>query len=588
MATLTTAASQDVLPRPTGAPVFPEPRTKATAHADLEIAIRALRARKEEWAQLSARERVAILDALLGRLVDVGPRWATACAEAKGVDPSSARAGEEWGGLTVVIRLTRLLRDSLRDLASGRPPRVPGGVRTRADGQVVAQVFPASIYDRMFFLNQTGEVWLDPSLTLDQFERAHRAASLRTPTEGKVTLVLGAGNYANIPLGDALHALFVADSVVLLKTNPVNEYLAPIYEQALEPLIRRGYLRIVSGGAEVGAYLANHDGVDRLHLTGSDKTHDAIVFGSGAEGDARKAKNQPVNTKPFTCELGNVSPLIVVPGPWSKGDLTYQGEHIASTLTLNAGFNCVATRLIVQHRDWDQRGALLNAIRKTLAATPTRKAYYPGAHEIHADFIAAHTDADQIGAPRPGDLPWTLLADVDSRNEEDICFNSEAFCSLFAETALEAGTVPEFIDAAVDFVNDKVWGSLSATIIVHPKSLSDPVIAQAVERAVANLRYGTVGVNLWGLISFLFGTPWGAYPGHTRDDIQSGRGMVNNVLMLPRVQKSVIRGPFRQWPKPSIFASHKTALELYERFARFESAPSLLGTLGVTWAAIRG
>ena len=368
------------------------------------------------------------------------------------------------------------------------------------------------------------------------------------------------------------------------ETQGGNNYLVPIYEQALEPLTRRGYLRVVSGGAEVGAYLVDHEGIDHLHMTGSDKTHDAIVFGPGPDGRARKANDEAINTKPFTCELGNISPLIVVPGPWSEADLAYQGEHIASTLTLNAGFMCVATRLIVQHKAWEHRAALLNAIRMTLVSTPTRKAYYPGAQQIHADFIAAHPEAEQIGDAEEGHLPWTLVPDVDAGNAADVCFTSEPLCSLFAETALGADSVPDFIDAAVDFVNNNVWGSLSATIIVHPKSMADPAVAAAVERAVENLRYGTVGVNLWGLISFLFATPWGAYPGHARNDIQSGRGTVNNVLMLPQVQKSVIRGPFRQWPKPSIFASHKTLVELYEHFVRFESAPSLLRTLGVTWA----
>lgn len=583
------AANQRVLLRSTGGPTFPETHTNATPHADLDAAIEVLRAKQDEWAKLDARNRVTILDELLASLVASGPRWVATCAEAKGVDLSSPRAGEEWGALMVVIRLTRLLGDSFRAIARGERPRIPRGLRARPNGQVVAQVFPASIYDRMFFPSQKAEVWLDPSLRLDDFEAAHRAASLRTPTEGKLTLVLGAGNFANVPVADVIHALFVEDSVVLLKTNPVNEYLVPIYEEALAPLLRRGYLRIVSGGAEVGAYLVKHEGVDDLHMTGSDKTHDAIVFGSGEEGRARKAKNQPINTKPFTCELGNISPVIVVPGPWSQKDLDYQGEHIASMLTFNAGFMCVATRLIVQHRTWEHRDALLDAIRKTLADTPTRKAFYPGAQQIHTNFIAAHPDADQIGDPGEGHLPWTFVADVDSSDEADICFTNEPFCSLFAETTLASDNVPDFIDAAVDFVNDEVWGSLSATIIVHPTSMADPVVAAAVERAVGNLRYGTVSVNLWGLMSFLFGaTTWGAYPGHTVDNIQSGRGVVNNALMLPQVQKSVARGPFRQWPKPSIFASHKTTGELMERFGRFESAPSLRGTLGVTWAAIRG
>ena len=53
------------------------------------------------------------------------------------------------------------------------------------------------------------------------------------------------------------------------------------------------------------------------------------------------------------------------------------------------------------------------------------------------------------------------------------CVTTEAFCSLFAETALEAESVPEYIDKAVAFANQYIWGSLNATIIVHPDLLKD-------------------------------------------------------------------------------------------------------------------
>ncbi len=43
-------------------------------------------------------------------------------------------------------------------------------------------------------------------------------------------------------------------------------------------------LRIVEGGAAAGRYLTGHPRVDEVHITGSDKTYDAVVFGTGAEG----------------------------------------------------------------------------------------------------------------------------------------------------------------------------------------------------------------------------------------------------------------------------------------------------------------
>ena len=53
-------------------------------------------------------------------------------------------------------------------------------------------------------------------------------------------------------------------------------------------------LRIVDGGADVGQYLTGHPRIDEVHITGSDKTYDAVVFGTGAEGARRKAADEPV------------------------------------------------------------------------------------------------------------------------------------------------------------------------------------------------------------------------------------------------------------------------------------------------------
>src|SRR5450759_3281600 len=104
--------------------------------------------------------------------------------------------------------------------------------------------------------------------------------------------------------------------------------------------IDAGVLRLVHGASAEGGYLCHHPGVDELHITGADRTYEAIVFGTGREGADRKRRNDPVLDKPFTAELGNLTPIIVVPGRWSPSDLDYHAENIATMLTNNAGFNC--------------------------------------------------------------------------------------------------------------------------------------------------------------------------------------------------------------------------------------------------------
>src|SRR5258708_4534395 len=273
--------------------------------------------------------------------------------------------------------------------------------------------------------------------------------------------------------------------------------------------------------------------MEEIHITGSDKTFDAIVFGGGPEGAQRKAAHTPLLTKRVTGELGNVSPVIVVPGPWSQSNLAYQATHIVTMLTNNAGFNCNATRVVIQHAGWSQRGDLLREVRNTLSKVPLRNAYYPGAHERQKAFVEAHPDAEEFGTPQGKELAWTFITDIDSQKTDDICFTTEAFCGLFGETALEAGSVVEYIDRAVEFANEGVWGTLNATLLVHPASLKDPQVVAALDRAIANLRYGSIGINYWAGISFAIGvTSWGAFAGHPIYDIQSGNGVVHNTLMF--------------------------------------------------------
>ena len=122
--------------------------------------------------------------------------------------------------------------------------------------------------------------------------RRSRPLEFRQPAD---CLVLGAGNVSSIPTTDAFTKLFQEGRTVLLKMNPVNESLGPIFERAYAPLIDAGYLQIIYGGPEVGAAAVEHELVGEVHITGSINSHDAIVWGpAGPERDRRKRDNDPV------------------------------------------------------------------------------------------------------------------------------------------------------------------------------------------------------------------------------------------------------------------------------------------------------
>ena len=576
-----------------GSPQFPTitGSIAASSQATMDAAIETLQSHKETWVNVPIRQRLAILDQLIRDFAAIAPRWVAACAQAKGLSEDSPVVGEEWAaGAWPVLKNLRQLRQSLSDIETHGTPRIPGSIKTRQDGQVVAQVFPQTGYDRLFFSGVTAEIWMEPGVTAERLSEDQARLYKDKNHPGKVALVLGAGNVASIGPMDILYKLFNEDQVVLFKANPVNAYLGPLIEESFRALIEPGFLRIAYGGATEGSYLCNHAGIEEIHITGSDKTFDAIVFGTGAEGATHKANKQPALQKRVTGELGNVSPVIVVPGPWSESDIAFHAEHLATMLTNNAGFNCNATRVIIQHVGWNQREQLLQQMRKVLAQVPPRNAYYPGAKERHRSFVAEHADAEQFGTATEEQLPWTLITGVEPSNQNDICFTTEAFCGLFAETTIEAANPADYLDRAVDFANERLWGTLNATILIHPETLKDPKVADALDRAVANLRYGSIGVNYWGGTSYaLVVTTWGAFPGHSIDNIQSGTGVVHNTLLFEHPQKTVLRGPFRSTPTPPWFATRgKTARKLFPKLVDFDAAPSPWKIPGILWTAITG
>jgi aldehyde dehydrogenase (NAD(P)+) len=510
------------------------------------------------------------------------------CA-AKGIPLGTPAEGEEWVGPWCVVRHLRLIIASLTALdRAGNTP--VGRIGRTDDDRLTVRVFPASSVDGMLFSGITVDVHLQPHIGEAEMHASRAAFYKGAGHAGRTVLVLGAGNVNAIPGMDVLSKLFNEGKVCLLKMNPVNAYLGPFIEEAFAEPIARGFLGVAYGGAEEGAYLAQHSGIDEIHLTGSDRTYDTLVWGPpGPEREQRKATGVPVLTKPVTAELGNVSPVLVVPGPYSEKELASQAEAIAGGVVNNASFNCNAAKIIVSPGRWQHRKALLAGIERVLAATPTRLAYYPGAQERWRKLTGGRDGVRTIGDPTEGQLPWTLMPGLEAVDAAEPAFATEPFCSVISETEVGSEDPLEYLERAVTFANDRLWGTLTATLVVHPKTMRDPVLGPAVERAIGRLRYGAVAVNAWTGLIFAFATPpWGAYPGSTPGDIQSGTGWVHNTPMLEGIEKAVMRHPLTMMPKPATFPSHRTAHTLLRRITYLEETGGWSKVPGVVAAAMRG
>jgi len=562
----------------------------ASPIGEMDTIVQRLHAHKDKWVGESIKERLCYLEAMIRDFSNLADQWVEQVTAAEKIGADDYAIGIEcMAGPYSVLRNLQGLKRTLLDIQAGGAPKIPGPVTSRTNEQVSAQVFPQTVYDKVLFNGYLVEVWMEPEVTVENLPKTQALAYSQPAASGKVALVLGAGNLPGIPVTDVLDMLFVQNQVVLLKMNPVNDYIGPLLKQGFRCLIEAGYMQIVFGGAKEGAYLCQHPLVDEVFITGSDKTFDTIVFGPGETGASRKAKRQPLLQKSVSGELGNVTPVIIVPGEWDQEDLDYQAENLVSWLVTHASCACNTPRVIVLHSEWAQRADFLDALRRVFSRTPVRFAYYPGSQQRYQTYLDAHTNAEQIGEPREGQLPWTIITDVNIQDRTDICFTTEAFCSVVAIALISARSVPEYLERAVSFSNETLWGTLAAGIVVHPNSMKDSEIKVAVETAIEQLHYGTIGINCSaGLSWVLMTTPWGAFPRGDIYDIQSGNSFVHNTLMFSQPQKTVIHAKFRETPKPIAFVSRgKVLRQMAPLLVDLMTRPALWKLPRIMWTAIK-
>ncbi|PCE16298.1 aldehyde dehydrogenase [Microbacterium sp. SZ1] len=562
--------------------------------ARLDTAIGELHTGAATWSALTLAQRVTLLRQVRTSVAAAAEDWAVTAAASKRLDGRHPLRGEEWlsGPYSVLGALDAYI-DTLTRLAEGRNAldgvrvsRAPGG-RTRV------HAFPLTGIDRFLLSGFTGEVWLEPGTTPNG-ARAGAGLAQRAPTaSGGVGLVLGAGNVTSIPVLDVLYELLAHNRTALLKVNPTQDALVPVFKRALAPLIGPGFLRIVRGGPAVGAYLTGHRDLAHVHITGSAATFDAIVWGTGPAAARRRRENRPQLKKPITAELGGVSPIIVVPGAWTDADLAYQAEHIATMRLQNGGHNCIAGQVVILSADWAQADAFRAALRRAYAKAPERPIWYPGSDSRMDAATADYPDALVLGD--------RLLVEIAEDQDAAALQTTEYFAPVLGVVALP-GSGQAFLDTAVAYANDRLQGTLGANLLIDPAT--EKSLGAGFERAIAALHYGSIAINSWTAFGFIIPTlTWGAFPGNTIGDVGSGIGVVHNALLLDGVERSVIRGPFRPFPRslplingggrftilptPPWFVSARTGAHVSEGLTRFRAGGGVLGLLKTLTAALR-
>ncbi|WP_415047145.1 hypothetical protein [Gordonia sp. (in: high G+C Gram-positive bacteria)] len=247
--------------------------------------------------------------------------------------------------------------------------------------------------------------------------------------------------------------------------------------------------------------------------------------------------------------------------------------------------------MLVVDSAWSLREEFLREVRSALQRFPARTPWYPGSRARLDDAAASHESVETFGDGR-------LLVTVEG-DGPDAIERTEYFAPVLGVVELDGGgDAQTFLDAAVDYANDRLTGTLGANVLVDPGTKKR--LGGSFGEAIARLRYGGIGVNAWTGLAFLTPTAtWGAFPGHTLDDAQSGIGIVHNALLIPHAERTVVTGPFRPFPrsvlggefalfpKPPWFVSARSAASTGRRLSDFATAPSWLKLPGIFAAAFR-
>ena len=542
---------------------------------DLDRNITTLRINSSDIANISKSEMVNLLNQTIKNIKGAAHYWVTLSAEKKGL-LHKHKAGEEWlsGPFASIIAVQYYIEylKNNSDLDIEKFDEVTNSYK----------VFPNKFIEKLTFPLLNAEIRFSKSMTFDQINEYRGFNQRLGKNSGSVTLVLGAGNVSSIPFLDVLFHLVAKRSSILLKLNPVNDYLNPVFQKVFYEFIQRGYITVINGDVPISKYLCEHPSIDEIHLTGSNFTYENIVYGKQLNDRERKLSILPKsNKKPIFSELGNVTPIIVHPGKWSKSEIKFQARKIVTAKLNNSGFNCIAAQVIVLPKDWHSKKKLIHYIKHYLKKVGDTTSYYPGSIDTLKE-LQNNNNYEQINNHMCS-TPF-MISDLD--NEESYS-KEEVWNSTLYFKEIEYSDYESFANNSIKYVNNELWGNLGATVLM--KDSHKKRNFEVIENYKNNLNYGTVAINEWAAIAFIIPTmPWGGYPGNKDNDIQSGQGYVHNAFFFESPQKGIVETKFRfsRFLDPPWFVNNKKAHRLFKNLTYYQANNSKINFIKLLFSTL--
>jgi len=339
-----------------------------------------------------------------------------------------------------------------------------------------------------------------------------------------VIAVLGAGNFSS-PL-EMVNALFWENKAVIFKPHHLNKASDATWQKVFAPLVEIGALAFCD--AEQGRELTTLDGITAFYFTGGTTSAKAIMAATDT---------------PLVSECGGNNPCIVVPGdrPWTEKELKHQAEKVVSLAKMNGGANCGRAQTLVTSKQWEQRGAFLDAIRQASVDTFAFGTYYPGSDKVRESFLAEYPNAEMLQA-KDGSSEATEMVLITDAGEDDFAIKHEAFCQILDEVALDVkATAEAFLSAAVAFANEQLLGTLGCMVLID--DVTQAAHKKVFDQAITDLRYGGIAVNTIPPMVWL--SPYLTWGGNEEGkEFASGSGNFGNVLNFESVEKSILYDQF--------------------------------------------
>ena len=505
----------------------------------------------QKWASTGPAERLALLHSVRDRLGLFAEELAAADTKMKNGLMGEEVFDDDTSMMGTVVPLANTVSaciDLYEFLENGKMPE-PIRITPVGDDRFDIHVFPQQKKDKLMYADRKDVL---------RVKGEPRQVSPYDKPSG-IIAVLGAGNYSSSL--EMVKALFLENCAVVHKPHHLNEDTDAVWEKIMQPLVDTNALTFCS--ADQSRIVTQDERLSKIYFTGGTGTAKAIMAATDT---------------PLISECGGNNPCIIVPGdrPWSDKEIAHQAVQIATIGKLNGGAVCGRVQTVVTSRNWPQRDAFLDALRRAIEVeTPAAGTYYPGSDEVSAGFKKAYPSAE-VYQPEGGRYTSGEFVLIPDAGDDGYAVHNEAFCQILSEVALDTPAEAEaFLPAAVSFANDRLLGTLGCAILIDEDTRK--AHEDALQQAVTDLDYGGIAVNT--MPPFIFLNPYLTWGGNEEGkEFVSGVGNFGNLLGYVNVEKSIIYAGFMSAGHMMI-TNKQTSRTMFRDMSRYSAAPTW-GNLG--------